>query len=254
MNSARAITISDVNITFRKKKTFRPATVVPVLRQISLHLDKGESLGVIGFNGAGKSTLLRLMAGILEPDAGTISTHGLNSALLSLSGGVFHECSGRDNIIMLLMLQQNASLAEAREMVSPVAEFAELTDVIDAPVRTYSSGMVSRLKFSICVRANPDILLVDEVLSVGDLPFAIKSHTAMQEKLFSGATVVFVSHSLFDVYTFCKRAVWLDKGIIRADGPAKEVVQQYKEHCQALGLKMPDIDAQPELMKTAKGQ
>ena len=240
MNTTAALSLCDVRVTFCKHRLFRPVLEIPILRGVSLAVNRGEALGVIGSNGAGKSTLLRLMAGILEPDSGSITQHGLSSALLTLNGGIFPECSGRDNVVMLLMLQQNLSHSEAQALVPSIAAFAEMEQSIDAPMRTYSSGMLSRLKFAIAMQANPDILLVDEVLAVGDPPFATKSMAAMRNKLVSGTTVVFVSHSLYDVYTYCTQAIWLHQGAIAASGDSKVVVQKYREFCVEQGAEVVD--------------
>ncbi len=250
MNAAPALVISDVHVTFRKRELFKSKIEIPILRGISLSVNKGQALGVIGSNGAGKSTLLRLMAGILEPDSGVITNNGLTTSLLTLTGGIFPECSGRDNVIMLLMLQQNISYADARALVPTIAAFAELESVIDAPMHTYSSGMLSRLKFAVALKANPDILLVDEVLAVGDPPFSSKSLAAMRETLSSGVTVVFVSHSLYDVYTYCTQAVWIDKGRVAASGGAKEVVQLYREFCIAQGADVVNPAGWAEFVET----
>lgn len=240
MNTTVALSLCDVHVTFRKHRLFRTTVEIPILRGVSFSVSKGEALGVIGSNGAGKSTLLRLMAGILEPDSGSITQYGLSSALLTLNGGIFPECSGRDNVIILLMLQQNLSHSEAQALVPSIAAFAELEQSIDAPMRTYSSGMLSRLKFAIAMQANPDILLVDEVLAVGDPPFAAKSIAAMRNKLVSGTTAVFISHSLYDVYTYCTQAIWLHQGRIVASGDSKAVVKQYREFCVEQGADVVD--------------
>ena len=222
-----AITVSDLHVTFRRRALFKPCQQAHVLKGISFTLNKGEALAVIGFNGAGKSTLLRVMAGILNPDSGQIINHDVSTSLLTFAGGIFPECSGRDNIIMSLMLQQSLKISEAEALVNAVASYAELEEHIDAPMKTYSSGMLARLKFAVAMQATPDVLLVDEVLAVGDFPFRKKSMASMHNKLSSGETIVFVTHALREVREFCTRAIWIENGQLVADGPAKDVVKDY---------------------------
>lgn len=224
-----ALTVTDLHMCFTQHKLFKPKQKTHVLKGISFILHKGESLAVIGLNGAGKSTLLRVMAGIFEPDAGRVINHGVSTSLLGFSRGTFPECSGRDNIIMLLMLQHCFSRKQATAMVDKVTAYAELEDVIDAPLYTYSSGMQARLRFSIAMQASADVLLVDEILSVGDLPFKKKSLASMRQKLQSGETVVLVSHALQDIKEFCTRAVWIEHGELIADGPAEDIVGEYEK-------------------------
>lgn len=225
-----AITVSDLHVIFRRRRLFKPIQEAHVLKGISFTLNKGEAMAVIGLNGAGKSTLLRVMDGILMPDSGSIVNHGVTTSLLNFSGGLFPECSGRDNIIMGLMLQQNLKISEAEQLVGQVASYAELEDHIDAPMKTYSSGMLTRLKFAVAMQATPDVLLVDEVLAVGDFPFRQKSMASMREKLTSGETIVFVTHALNEVREFCTRAIWIEDGRLVADGPAKDIVKEYSEY------------------------
>ena len=224
-----AYTLTNAHVRFRTKRLFRPAREHHILKGVSLTVRRGEALGIIGLNGAGKSTLLRLMAGILEPDSGSVVNHGVTSALLSFSGGLFPECSGRANAVMLLMLQQKISAAEAEAMVDKVTAYAELEHAIDRPLRTYSTGMLARLKFAIATQADPDVLLVDELLAVGDTAFAMKSYATMAEKLSSGGTSVLATHLLDVVSSFCQRAVWVEHGRIVAEGGAEYVVAAYKD-------------------------
>jgi ABC-type polysaccharide/polyol phosphate transport system ATPase subunit len=230
-----ALTIADLHVCFTRKNLFKPAQKFHVLKGISFTVNRGESIAIIGFNGAGKSTLLRVMAGILESDRGGVINHGVSTALLTLAGGIFPECSGRANTVMLLMLQQRMGRHDAEGQVDRIAAYAELEGAIDAPMKTYSSGMLSRLKFAIATQAHPDVLLVDEILAVGDFPFRQKSIATMRNKLSSGDTVVFVTHALAEVRNFCRRAIWLESGCVMADGEANYVVREYVKYCHAHG-------------------
>lgn len=226
MQNSPAITMSNLHITFSRRNLFGPALHNHVLKGINLTLNKGDALGIIGYNGVGKSTLLQVMAGILEPDKGIVTNHGVTAALLNFGGGFFPDCTGRDNIIMALMLQ-GKTLEGASSLVDEIIEYSELKQAIDAPMKTYSSGMEARLRFATALQSSPDILLVDEVLAVGDLPFRQKSLKSMRAKLSSGETVVFVSHAMPEVREFCTRVVWMEGGRIVADGAANDVVKEY---------------------------
>lgn len=237
MNVVPALTLENVKVQFTRRAIFRPSQTIHVIKGISFAVNRGESVAIIGFNGAGKTTLLRVMAGILEPDSGLLINHGVSTSFLALSGGIFPECSGRANTIMLLMLQLGLTRKNAEALVDHIAAYAELEDAIDLPMKTYSGGMLARLKFAVATQANPDVLLVDEILAVGDFPFRQKSIATMREKLSSGDTVVFVTHALNEVRDFCHRAVWLESGSVVADGDAKSIVREYIKHCQAIGQK-----------------
>ena len=195
--------------------------------RISFSVAKGESFGVLGRNGAGKSTLLALIAGVLRPTSGVISVRGRVSPLLELGVGFTHELTGRENIIIngvLLGLRKREIEAKIEEII----QFSGLSDFIDQPLKTFSSGMQSRLGFAIAVHVKPDILLVDEVLSVGDAEFQQKCLRRIDDLRNSGATVVFVSHNLQTVETICDRAMWIDKGRGVSLGSPKEVIEQYR--------------------------
>ncbi|MDR2893478.1 MAG: ATP-binding cassette domain-containing protein [Deltaproteobacteria bacterium] len=230
-----AITVDDMHVRFVRKRLFKKTAEAHVLKGISFTLNKGDSLAVIGFNGAGKSTLLRVMAEILAPDAGKCLNHNVSTALLAMGVGMFPQCSGRVNTVMQLMLQLGIGKREAESMVDGIAAYAELERVIDDPLTTYSTGMSMRLQFAIATQSRPDVLLVDEILAVGDLPFRQKSIATMRAKLSSGDTVVFVSHALNEVRELCQRAIWLENGIILADGAAKDVVKEYVQYFNILG-------------------
>jgi lipopolysaccharide transport system ATP-binding protein len=201
---------------------------VEAIKDISLSVPEATVLGIIGPNGAGKSTLLRLLAGIYRPTLGKIKIRGRISALLSLGLGFHPEFSGRENIV-ISGLALGLSHQQIAEISENVIQFAELEEFIDAPIRTYSSGMYMRLAFSIAVNVNPDILLVDEVLSVGDARFAEKSRARMDEFKNRGKTIILATHDLATVETWCQRALFLNSGQMFALGEPGEVVARYRE-------------------------
>ena len=196
------------------------------LRDISLEARRGEMLGIIGPNGAGKSTLLKVVARVLKPKQGTVWISGRVAPLLECGAGFHTELTGRENIFLngtLLGLTRK----EIESRYQGIVDFAELWEFIDAPLRTFSSGMVSRLGFSIATDANADILLIDEVLSVGDAAFQKKSLERINRFRRLGTTILFVSHDLEAVESMCDRVIWIEHGVIKANGPAQEVVREY---------------------------
>lgn len=202
------------------------------LRDVSFSVGKGDIVGIIGPNGSGKSTLLRVIAGIYRPSSGRVVTQGRVCGLLELGIGFHGDLSGRDNIFL------NASLfgltrKEVEAKYDQIVEFAELGDFIDAPLRTYSTGMTTRLAFSIAIQVQADVLLLDEVLAVGDQHFMNKCVQHMRKILQSGTTILYVSHDLAAVREMCPRAIWLDRGQVVMDGPAEEVVGAYSTSVQA---------------------
>ena len=202
---------------------------VTALDGVSFEVAPGETLGVIGANGSGKSTLLKLLAGIVRPTRGSVDVRGRLAALLELGAGFHPELSGRENVEitgLLLGLTKKEIAARFDEMVS----FAGIAEFLDAPVKTYSSGMAVRLGFSIAAHSEPDVLLVDEVLAVGDEAFSHRALEKLSEFERAGRTLVFVSHDLALVAERCRRALWLDAGRLRADGPAAETVHRYRAH------------------------
>lgn len=196
------------------------------LRDVSFSVRRGESLGVIGRNGAGKSTLLKLVTRILEPTSGKITIRGRTHAMLELGAGFHPELSGRDNVYLNGSIY-GFSRREMSERFDQIVEFAELERFIDTPVKHYSSGMFMRLGFSIAAHMEPDILVIDEVLAVGDASFQRKSHKALQDLKVNGTTILFVSHNPEQVRGFCDRAVLLQHGRLVDFGPANDVVDQY---------------------------
>lgn len=197
-----------------------------VLKNVSLTIKNGEAVALIGVNGSGKSTLLKLMTKIIYPTKGEIITNGKLTSLLELGAGFHPDFSGRENIYFnasifgLTKKQIDARLEE-------IIEFSELRDFIDNPVRTYSSGMFMRLAFAVAINVDADILLVDEILSVGDQHFQEKCLNKMKELKAQGKTMVFVTHSLGSARELCDRAVWLNKGRIQLDGDVNEVIDEY---------------------------
>ncbi len=198
------------------------------IKDISFSIPEATVLGIIGPNGAGKSTLLRLLAGIYRPTSGQIKTTGRISALLSLGLGFHPEFSGRENIV-ISGLALGLSHQRIAQISEEVISFAELEEFIDAPMRTYSSGMFMRLAFSVAVNVNPDILIVDEVLAVGDASFAKKSRARMDDFKNSGKTIILATHDLATVETWCQQALFIQGGQMQGFGEPKAVVAKYRE-------------------------
>lgn len=238
--SAPAIVAREVTVRFRptidRKPTLRRSLgmlrhketeVIVALDEVTVEIMKGEAFGIVGRNGAGKSTLLRVFAKTLRPDSGTVNLYGKTSTLLQLGVGFNPYLSGRRNVY-LGGLAAGLRKAEIDEKFDDIVDYAELRHAIDRPVKTYSSGMFARLAFSVGMAMEPNILLLDEVLAVGDEAFREKSMEAMVDLLERSGTIVFVSHALANVAEFCDRAMWLDGGRIRAIGDAAEVVETYR--------------------------
>lgn len=233
-----SIVVEDLYVRFRpyveRKPTLRRTvgrrrTVedVVALDHVSFEVQPGEAFGVVGRNGAGKSTLLKCVAGTLRPNSGKVVVRGRTSTLLQLGVGFIPELTGRRNVY-LGGLAAGMRKSEIDEMFDEIVEYGGLTQAIDRPVKTYSSGMFSRLAFSIAMHLDPEVLLLDEVLAVGDEAFREKSLQAMKNLLDRAGTIVFVSHALDSVVKFCDRAIWLDEGRVRQIGPASEVVETYR--------------------------
>lgn len=197
------------------------------LKNVSFRIDRGEAVALIGKNGAGKSTLLKIVSGILPPEQGSVRCFGRITPLLRLGAGFDSNASGLENIYL------NAAILgytkkEIDERLPPILEFSELGDFIYAPIKTYSSGMLARLGFSIAVNMPSEILLIDEILAVGDLAFSKKCYKKLDELRADGTTFLIVSHSE-SVKRYCSRALWLDNGSIRADGNIQEVFKEYSD-------------------------
>ncbi len=200
-----------------------------VLKGISFEVKKGEAIGLIGHNGCGKSTTLKLLTRIMYPDSGTIEMKGRVSSLIELGAGFHPDMSGRENIYI------NASIfgltkKEIDARLDDIIRFSELEEFIDNPVRTYSSGMYMRLAFSVAINVDADILLIDEILAVGDAGFQTKCFNKLKEIKANGTTIVIVSHSLGQIEQICERSYWIDKGLIVVSGPPKEVHPQYMDY------------------------
>lgn len=218
----KANTIKEKLMFFKRNKKEKRE----VLKGINLRIKQGEAVALIGVNGSGKSTLLKLMTKIIYPNKGKITTNGKLTSLLELGAGFHPDFSGRENIYF------NASIfgltkKEIDDRLDNIIEFSELGSYIDNPVRTYSSGMYMRLAFSVAINVNADILLIDEILSVGDQHFQEKCFNKMRELKEQGKTMVFVTHSMESVKNLCDRAIWLYEGQIRMDGNTDEVVNEY---------------------------
>jgi lipopolysaccharide transport system ATP-binding protein len=196
------------------------------LKDISLSVERGEVLGIIGHNGAGKSTILKLLSGVLKPTAGTIAVNGSLSALIEIGAGFHPDLTGRENIFLNGAIL-GLSRARVRQKFDEIVEFSGLAEFLDTPVKRYSTGMYARLGFSVAAHADPDILLVDEVLSVGDYSFQNKCMERMREIVEQGSAIVFVSHNLSAVANFCNRAILLGHGHVVADGPPEAVIAAY---------------------------
>ena len=204
------------------------------LAPLSLEVKRGQALGLIGRNGAGKSTLLQMVCGTLTPSMGSVVVNGKIGALLELGAGFNPEFTGRENVALAAAVM-GFSGAETDALYESIVDFSGVREFIDQPVKTYSSGMYVRLAFAIATSANPDILIIDEALSVGDGAFAKKSFERIMQLKEQGTTVLFCSHSMYQVESFCDRAVWLDHGRVQMEGPASDVVAAYNDSLRAEG-------------------
>ena len=200
------------------------------LRDVDLTVRRGETLGIVGRNGAGKSTLLKVISGVLKPSGGIATVKGKLAAILELGSGFDYELTGIENVYLNGLLLGHTR-REVQEKIDEIIDFSGLGDFIRAPLRNYSSGMQARLGFAIATAWVPDILILDEVLAVGDVTFTDKCEKRLRRFHDAGATVLLVSHSTSAILTNCTRCIWLDDGCIRADGGASEVVNLYlREH------------------------
>ena len=200
-----------------------------ILRGISFDIEKGDILGIVGKNGSGKSTLLKLITKIIYPDSGSIKINGKVSSLIELGAGFHPDMTGRENIYI------NASIygltkKEIDSKLDTIIKFSELEEFIDSPIRTYSSGMYMRLAFSVAINVEAEILLIDEILSVGDANFQAKCFRKMQELKDSGITIVIVSHDLHTMEKLCNKVIWIESGKIKRNGIPNEVLKEYIEY------------------------
>ena len=240
MDHEIAIDVKDLHITYRILKSYSikksllqlkkvQAETFEALRGVSFSVRKGEILGIVGKNGSGKSTMLKAIAGIFSPDEGSIDLHGNSVSLLSIGVGFQKNLTGRENILLSGMLL-GFSETHIRSKMDEIIDFAGLGRFIDLPVKTYSSGMHSKLAFSITAILESDIMLIDEVLSVGDTKFKRKSYQKMKELISSkDRTVVIVSHHSEQIQELCTRAAWIHDGCLKMIGETKEVVGAYEE-------------------------
>ena len=222
----KANTLKEKLIFWNRKEN----ELLHVLNDVSLKVKKGETVALIGVNGSGKSTLLKLMTKIIYPNKGEILVHGKLTSLLELGAGFHPDFSGRENIYF------NASIfgltkKEIDDRLDTIIKFSELEEFIDNPVRTYSSGMYLRLAFSVAINVDADILLIDEILAVGDQHFQKKCFNKIKSLKKEGKTIIIVSHALDTIKEFCDRCVWLNEGVIREDGDTKKIIKDYLKEC-----------------------
>ncbi len=244
MNSKIVIDVSDATVRFnmasQKVNNIKEYMIKLVkkelmfqeffaLQDINFQVKEGESWGIIGTNGSGKSTLLKLICGILKPYKGSVNVSGTLAPLIELGAGFDGELTARENIFLNGTLL-GYSEEFMKEHFNEIVEFAELWDFLDVPIKNYSSGMAARLGFSVATMVQPDILICDEVLSVGDFKFQEKCEERMQNMLSSGTTLLYVSHTIQSVEKLCNHVLWLNKGKIVMSGDAKEVCQTYMHH------------------------
>jgi lipopolysaccharide transport system ATP-binding protein len=226
--------------------TRRPRhTVFPALQDVTFEVEQGETIGIIGQNGAGKSTLLKLLCSVTRPTSGILKTQGSIASILELGTGFHPEFNGRENAAL------NAAIlglgpAEVKQRLPAILEFSELGTFLDRPVKTYSSGMYMRLAFSVAVNVNPDILVIDEALAVGDGHFQKKCVDKIREFQEEGKTILFCSHGLYHVSSICRRTLWLDHGRVMRYGPSLDVVHEYETFLLQRDRERPASEGEPE--------
>ena len=224
---------------FDKKKRRRKKEYFWALKDVSFHVNKGEVIGLIGSNGAGKSTLLKVVSGVMKPTNGKVTVNGTIAPMIELGAGFDPELTARENIYL-----NGAVLGHSKQFLDSkfdeIVEFSELRDFLDAPVKNFSSGMVAKLAFSISTIVNLEILIVDEILSVGDIKFQEKSRKKMMEMIKGGTTVLYVSHSMASIEELCDRVVWLEHGQVKMIGETKEVCDKY--YFEQMGHTQEQID------------
>lgn len=223
------IALQDVGVSYRRKGYLGfHGSRFWALQSISFDVRAGETLAIIGRNGAGKSTLLRLLAGIIRPDRGTLWQADVRCGLLSLQVGFLPHLTGRENAILSGILL-GMTARDVQKRMDAIVDFAELHDFIDEPVATYSAGMRARLGFAVAFQVDPDVLLIDEVLGVGDADFVEKSSAALRQRLRAGKTAVLVTHQAPTARELCPRAVWIENGRTQAIGPTAQVLPAYEQ-------------------------
>jgi lipopolysaccharide transport system ATP-binding protein len=223
------ISLRNVGVSYSLKRGYFKRSRHQALKNISFDIFNGDSLGIVGKNGSGKSTLLRLLAGVMSPDDGSIINKGVRVSLLSISLGFVGHLSGVEDAIlsgMFMGMPKN----EIKSKIPAIIEYSELGDFIYEPVGAYSTGMRARLGFAVALQVEPDVLLLDEVTSVGDAAFREKSFGEIQKRLLNhDSTVVFVSHNATEVKRLCTKAIWIEKGEIQAQGETSDVTEKYKQ-------------------------
>lgn len=229
MSGELLIALKNIGVRFNVGKSLFRKEKIQAIQDVSLKLYRGDSLGVVGRNGAGKSTLLQVLGGIILPDTGKIMNNNATTSLMALQAGFDPELSGRLNILVSGMLL-GFRKADIKKNMDKIIAFAELENFIDRPVKSYSTGMKARLGFSLALEMNPDVLLIDEVLGVGDIQFRQKATAVMKAKFLSDQTIVLVSHDANTVKTLCNRAVWIENGITRLEGHSEQVVTAYEDY------------------------
>ena len=239
------VVVDRVGKTFRRYHPDRPGTIQEAvakglrrmrhvdrfwgLKDVSFTVGAGRTVGIVGANGSGKSTLLRLIGGVGRPDRGTIAVHGRIGALLDLGAGFHPDLTGRENAVLAGILN-GLTRKQVLARLDAIVSFAEVEEALDNPIRTYSSGMMMRLAFSVAVHTEPEVLLIDEVLSVGDASFQRKCLDRIDQFKASGCSILLVSHGGNTIQELCDDAVWLDHGTLMAQGPSADVVHRYHEH------------------------
>lgn len=243
LENTPAVLVDNVSVHFNRSKHYsgsvkelliyiqkRPIKTekIRALDGVSINIQSGEVYGIIGRNGSGKSTLLRVLSRIILPSEGRVRIWGKVSTLLGVGAGFHPELTGRENIFVYSAVLGRKS-ARTKELFDSIVDFSELADFIDEPVRVYSSGMVARLGFAVAMAEKPEIMLVDEVLSVGDERFKDKCNKRFQELTAGGTTIVFISHNLGAVQEMCSRVSWIDKGKLMMTGNTKDVIDEYRK-------------------------
>jgi ABC-type polysaccharide/polyol phosphate transport system ATPase subunit len=218
----------------RRRQQFQ---IFEAVKQVSFAISKGETVGLVGRNGSGKSTILKIVAGVYSPSEGQVKVQGTIAPLIELGAGFHHELTGRENILLNGLLL-GLTKRQVREREESIIEFAELGDFIDSPVKQYSSGMYMRLAFSVAIEVDPDILIIDEILGVGDAGFQAKCFERIEDFRRRGKTILLVSHSMDNVRKLCDRAMLVHAGRLVEDGPPERVIARYEE---LLGNRKPEL-------------
>ncbi len=228
MPNDNVIELNNISLSYKTRLAFFRHQTFKALDNISFTVKRGETFGIVGNNGSGKSTLLKVLAGIYQPDSGTIIKNCKSISLLTLGLGFDNQLSGKDNAIISTMLL-GATRKQALHLLDKIVSFSELGDFIEQPVKTYSSGMRARLGFSVAISMNVDLLIIDEVLGVGDAKFKQKAEQIMLNKINSDQTVVLVSHSEGAIKKLCSRVLWLEQGKVKMIDETNKVYEQYKK-------------------------